>query len=205
MKNTAILGAWEEPYVIGSRVEITDKKVTVLWMGAPVLATAYTAKPKEDGSIRLLLKKNGLRYESSVSDYAAVTSLSYRDGALTLVEDFPISGIKKTVLKPTDRSRYGDYDDVTDEFLPALQGQWREKDGNGMLTFKKNRLTLYERTLLIRVIRERNGSGQLKIVNEDAGKHGVECFEEMTFSGDAIRAVYLVCDEGTHSVFFVKN
>ena len=48
-------GAYEEPYVIGSRIEIDGSKIIILWRASPVLETSFKIV-EEDGRTELKLK-----------------------------------------------------------------------------------------------------------------------------------------------------
>ena len=114
-------GAWEERGVIGTRIEIDGKNITVLWRNSPVLTTMFKLKDAEGGA-ELELKSNGLRYEGSKSDYATVTRIFYSEGRLIFEEHFPITGPSKTELTKTECSRFGNYT-VCDNVLKELQGK----------------------------------------------------------------------------------
>ena len=84
-KDYALLcGAWEEPGVIGTRLEIGRGALTVLWRNAPVLETPYSLRREEDGRLVLRLRKTGLRYAGAAEDYGAVTALYLLDGKLAV-------------------------------------------------------------------------------------------------------------------------
>ena len=84
-----LTGAWEERGVIGDRVEIDGKRITVLWRNMPVLETKYKVE-KSDGGYVLVLNETGLRYRSDASNYAELTRVFYKDGSLELTKFFPI-------------------------------------------------------------------------------------------------------------------
>ena len=191
----ALLGAWEEPGVVGTRVEIDAKTVQILWQGGVVLDTPYTAKA-EDDRIVLLLKKTGMRYAGAGSDYAAVTALYYADGTLVFRERFPITGESECRLKKTENSRYGNYDVADDEYLPLLQGVWRDDSGFYQLRVVRDVLTCDGRGVRIRILRGRGacGNGCVQIVDADPAKHGLLHFCNVRFADGEITAMLPVCD-----------
>ena len=137
-KNNELNGAWEEPGVIGTRIEISGSRLTVLWRNSPVLETKFSTK-KQAGRTDLLPKSRGFRYKSAISDYAELKELYFEDGKLVLIEHFPITGDSETKLEKTDRSRYGDYT-IADEALNELKGTWIDDHGFLPLVFELNKL-----------------------------------------------------------------
>ena len=184
-------GNWDERGVVGTRIEITKRTVTILWRGAPVLETRYKAV-KDGEKIRLVLKENGMRYAPTSPAYATVTALFYEDYKLHFHEDFPISGPSEAILEPTENNRYGFYSIEDDKVLPLLQGSWAEEGGYFTLTFQKNRMTSERETTGIHVLRSRyrNAPEVYKIVNEDAGKEDLL----LDFDGETIEQTIPICD-----------
>jgi len=186
-------GAWEERGVIGTRIEIEGKKLTVLWRNAPVLETAYKAVPCE-GGIELKLERNGLRYAGSANDYASVTRLFYKEGQLVFDELFPISGPSSTTLTKTENSRYGDYT-VTDGVLKELQGKWIA-DCGPELVFKGDTLTMYDRTIRIHVLQSNSekGSGCYLIVDADPSNYELHGISRLAYRGGMLSGMIPICD-----------
>ena len=159
-----LTGAWEEPGVIGTRVEIDGSSFTVLWRNAPVLETSYTAEER-DGAVLIKLEKTGLRYRNDVKDYAEVTGVSVRDGKLELRKHFPITGESTETLSRTQNSRYGNYD-IVDGLLDAIQGEWKDENGFFTLKIEGNKLNLNERKTTVHMLSSRP-TGEIFIADSD--------------------------------------
>ena len=150
---TELDGAWEEPGVIGTRIEISGKKINVLWRNSSVLETGFETSVRNGGT-ELVLKDRSLRYKSDAKPYADITGLFYKDGVLELTEYFPISGKSETRLKKTGLSRFGNYD-LANEVLSELQGVWKDKNGVFGLEIKNDELTFDGRKRKIVVLKTR--------------------------------------------------
>ncbi len=196
-----ISGNYEERGVIGTRIEIGDGRLTVLWMGNPVLETKFSAKAEKDGSVTLKLEKTGLRYSGAGSDYARITSVVYRDGKLETVRYFPITGEDAETLERTENNRYGNYDFADGEVAPLLQGRWKS-DSSFELTFDGDSVVCGDESVKYRVLRSRGGSPGLLITDADPGKRGLFYLENVTFAGDSIHAVIPVCDGPQINIVF---
>ena len=201
----AAFGNWEERGVIGTRVEIDNKKVIVLWRGSPVLETKYKTEKSKDGKLSLLLEKNGLRYAGSEKDYATVTELFLREGRLNLIEFFPITGESKTVLDRTENNRYGNYDIVTKDYLPLLNGSWKDDHGFFTMRFSGSTMELNGRKIEFCVLKPRGSSLPIRIVNVDPGSDIIGDFCSIEFKGGEIVAQLLVCDAPNMFFIFTKN
>lgn len=188
-------GAWEERGVIGMRVEIDGKRLTVLWRGGAVLETRFSEK---DGV--LTLKNTGLRYNGAASDYARITAMTYADGVLTVEEEFPITGKSVTALTRTGNSRYGSCvrDDTA---LPSLAGAW-ERDGS-TLVIDGDTLTLDGRSVKGCLLRSPDGA--LTLADADPAKDGLFYFSRLAVAGDALVGTELVLDAGTVQVIFRRK
>ena len=132
-----LTGAWEPENYIGPRVEITGDRLIRLWNSSPVLETTYRMERSGD-RIVLVLEDTALCYSGSDTPYATVKECWYEDGAITVVDNFPITGESTDVLYPTENSRYGNVDDVSDQVLPQLQGKWKALDSDWNLSFEGN-------------------------------------------------------------------
>ena len=197
-------GNWEEPGVIGSRIEIQDDKITFLWQSGVVLTTTFTAEETEDGCIELQLQQNGLRYAGSDRDYAAVQQLYYQNGKLHYVKLFPITGLSEEVLSLTDRSRYG-YVTINDNLLAEVQGTWKDTfSGEAAFTIMGDQMTLDGQTFPIHaaVNRYKNRGEEFAIIHQDPAIHEVGYYIEMIYLNGAIKGYLLVCDAGVHEVTF---
>ena len=201
----ALNGAWEEPGVIGTRIEIEGEKIVVLWRSAPVLTTTFRVKAGEEGD-ELLLKHTGLRYERAASDYAAVTGLVYRDGVLTLTEDFPISGPSVTCFKKTENSRFGNYDAV-DGRLEELAGVWKERGGCLTLTVKGDVMDLDGRRGRICLLRSRNDppGAPLWIRDVDPSVFEWGGIDRLAYDGERITGYRRICDAPSEFLVFEKE
>lgn len=199
-------GNWEEPGILGTRLEIEDGKLLVLWRNAPVLKTNFTVKKNDDGSYDAILEETGLRYENSGKDYATVTSLRLTGEELCFEKHFPITGPDSERLKRTENSRYGNYEIVDDEILPLLQGVWKGDNDYDVMKFKGNTLSLDEtRSLRVRVLKSKSPSlNEYKIVNEDPSVDCVGYYYNVSFNGAELTAYVMVCDAPPHVIRFRK-
>lgn len=202
---SALNGAWEEPGVIGTRIEIEGNKIVLLWRGAPVLTTTFRVKAGEEGDA-LLLRRTGMRYEHAASDYAAVAGLVYRDGVLTLTEDFPISGPSVTRLRKTENSRYGNFDEV-DGRLGELAGVWKEQGGALTLTVKGDVMDLDGKRARIRLLRSRSDPPGAPLTIRDADPSVFEWsgIDRLTYDGERITGFRRICDAPSQLLVFEKK
>jgi len=208
MKSIAaeLSGAWEEPGVLGTRIEIEGDKITVLWRSSPVLETAFRLKEGPGGQ-ELRLKKRGLRHRSDGADYAEITGLTYSDGTLTLTECFPITGESRTEMKKTENSRYGNYS-VENEVLGELQGVWKSTDGLFTLAFEGDEMRLGDFCTRVCVLRSRDSyapPGRYVIADLDSSVYGWRGFDRFDYEEGRIRGRMMVCDARPMEVEFVKE
>ena len=174
--NALLEGYWE-PGNRGTRIEIHEDEMTVLWLNRPVLVTKFTVI-KENEEYVIHLQKNGLRYAADARDYAMVTGCRLKDGKLYFSKHFPISGPSDEVLSKTTNSRYGNVDIITEQVLPRLQGTWRTTDGNHSIKIQGNTLSLrfrkydWEKPEKIAVVRYRweQDPERFRIVNQDPAR-----------------------------------
>lgn len=204
-KKSAADGNWEERGVIGTRIEISDGTVTVLWRNVPVLVTKFKEE-REGDATELVLNERGMRYPSDSRDYATVTKLYLEGETLHFVEYFPITGESRTALTRTDNSRYGNYDIVDDKIAPMLQGDWVADEYNE-LHVKGLRMSRDGETTEFHVLAPRGGSpaGEYRIVDVDPSKSGMMEYVNMRFAGGVIRAVIPVCDAPSIELTFIKR
>lgn len=186
-----LAGAWEERGVIGDRVEIDGKRITVLWRNMPVLETKYKAE-KSDGGYVLALKDTGLRYRGDASNYAELTRVFYKDGSLELTKFFPITGESKDVLTKTEYSRYGNFT-IVDEILPELEGTWEDDNGFLSLVFRGDTMALNGEVTKIHVLRPGSGYGCV-IADADPSKYDFPGFSRPEYLGGVITIRMIVCD-----------
>lgn len=204
--NRELDGAWEEPGVIGTRIEIEGRRITVLWRNSPVLVTACKWE-KRDGGIELILAHNGMRYEGAASDYGELRSLFYKDGTLLMTEYFPITGESRQTLKKTLQSRYGNYT-VEKEPLKELQGTWRDETGTFTLTFSGDTLTANGTSTRICLLRSNSdpaGSRRYKVADKDPAKYEVLHYSHMEYTGGQLTAQMMVFDAPPHVMRFHKE
>ncbi len=194
MKKTRIPdGAWEEKGVVGSRIEIEGKKLTVLWRGGPVLETRFAAA-EEDGKILLVPEENEMRYTPGGKPYGTVTRLEWQDGNILFTEHFPITGESSSLLSPTEKSRYGDVTIVDGEVLPVLKGKWEGEGGYPSFEIRGGVIAADLSKENIRAVR-RNWDGKIELVSEDPshdfvlGLSNIEVLDQNTIS-----VVIPVCD-----------
>ena len=204
-KPTELEGAWEEPGVIGMRIEIYNSFLTVLWRNSPVLETRFKVK-KNGERIEILPKSRGFRYKNDISDYAEMKGLCYEGGTLTLIEHFPITGDSTTELKKTDRSRYGNYI-IADEALCELQGAWRDESCFLPLVFKGNVMYLNDKKIRIHLLRadDRNATAELRIVDVDPSVYKWDGLFDFVYDGTKITAQFDVCDASPIRFVFRKQ
>ena len=201
-------GAWEPKGYIGPRVEIRGRKLVRLWRGSPVLETGFTTR-EEDGKLLLLLRDTELRYAGAGSPYASVKACWYADGALTFVDDFPITGESTDVLFPTDNSRYGNVTVVDREMLPLLRGKWAARDWGFVLRFRGRVMEygfgdeLSEREEIIAL--RSNGDGEVSIRPRDPGKDGFRSFAPLRWQGGVLVTYIPVMDAPAQNLVFEKN
>ena len=199
-----LTGNWEEPGVIGTRVEIAKNRIVILWRSDPVLDTEFTAEETPEGILRLHLKKTGLRYSRASSDYASVTDVYLQEGKLHLCKHFPISGPDEEILQKTENSRFGNYDIVDKEVLPILRGVWEDGDGFWKLVFQGNTMTCRGDKFPIHVLRSRSGyhPEEFRVVHADPARDMVGDFNALEFTAGQLRGVMHVCDGPTMYVVF---
>ena len=202
MKNSEINGNWEERGVIGTRIEISDRKITILWRNSPVLQTTFSTKNDGEKAV-LVLKDNKLRYSPTGQAYAEVSSIFYEDGKLTFNEMFPISGASSSVLTKTENSRYGNYTIADKEVFDLLDGEWEDEQGYCRLRFSRGKLTMGGETIKIHALKS-NGypDGEYKIANDDPSKYDVFYFSNMMFREGLITAFVPVCDAPSINMVF---
>ena len=201
----ALDGAWEERGVIGTRIEIKEPHITVLWRNSPVLETTFSTKKDGDKTV-LVLSKTGLKFKGSATDYGRVTNLVFSDGKLEFEKDFPITGPSVEILTKTENSRYGNYE-IVDGELPRLEGEWRDGDGYITLVFEGNTMTLNGDKKRVHLLRS-NGSypppGTLRLVDDDASVYEWEGMSNFEFDGEKITASLMVCDAKPINLIFTK-
>ena len=200
-------GAWEPRGYLGPRVEIQGRRFIRLWRGSPVLETTFTTE-KEEGKLRLLLKKTELSYAGSDRSYATVKECWFADGAITLVDDFPITGESTDVLYPTANSRYGNVTLADREMLPQLAGKWVSEDNDSFLMIRKGLLEFgYEDGPVhreeIAVVRS-NTDGEVRIVHRDPSRDGVGMYGPLRYEGGVLRTYIPVCDAPAVEIVFRK-
>jgi hypothetical protein len=198
-------GAWEPRGYLGPRLEIQGRKLIRLWRSSPVLETTFTTKT-EEGKLRLKLKDTELKYAGSEKPYAVIKDCWFSDGAITLVDDFPITGESTDVLYPTANSRYGDVTLVDRELLPQLEGKWVSGDISAFLVFRGGVLEFgYDEETLrreeIAVVRS-NGDGEIRVVSRDPSREEVGMFGPLRYLGGALHTYIPVCDAPQVNIVF---
>lgn len=184
-------GAWEEPGVLGTRIEISGKKLVILWRNAPVLETTFR-KENKGGSVVLKPVKTSMSYAGDARVYADVTGLEYADGKLTFTEMFPITGESRTVLRKTQNSRFGNYD-IADEILDELQGTWKDDSGYHEFTVRNDTLTLDGKKKKIHVLRPKSG-GSLIIADGDPSVTEWDGLTRFEYVGGCVRTRMIILD-----------
>lgn len=202
----ALDGAWEPAFSVGPRVEIDGHTLIRLWRGAPVLETEFELVP--DGErLTLTLTDNALRYSASSEPYATVKECWYENGALTFVDDYPISGESTEILVPTTNGRYGNVTELGG--VEQLQGTWVEDGGGYTLVFEDGVMRYgygdsAPSQVEIKIV-ENNSSGQRRIIDADPSKpDGVGIFGTMEWEGDTIRTYLPITDTVPERLVFRK-
>lgn len=204
-KESELNGAWEEPGVIGTRIEIAEPNVIILWRNAPVLVTRFKRVLVENG-FELQLQENGLRYENAPSDYASVTKLFYHDNTLEMIKQFPISGESVSTLRKTENSRYGNYD-IVDEILEELKGTWKDEAGYYELTFSKDVLKNRNQKIKIHVLKSKSEGTQnldYKIVDQEASHYELFNFMTLQYTNGVLIGKIMVFDAKPMEVILKK-
>lgn len=187
-------GAWEEKGVIGTRVEIKGKNITVLWRNSPVLKTTFSAV-EEGGKVILEPAGKGLRYTGAYTDYATVESIVLKDEKLEFKKIFPITGESLEVLTKTQNSRYGAYD-IEDGVLKELKGTWKSDDGRFEIAFSGNMFVFENERRKVHVLKPKNATGSTCyiIADEDPSQYDFNGFSRPEYSDGVIRMRMKVCD-----------
>ncbi len=199
-------GAWEEPGVIGTRIEIRNRKITILWRSSPVLETSFRVRKLSDG-FQLQLKDTGMRYQRAPSDYARVSSIICHDDVLELTEFFPITGESKSVLRRTENSRYGNYT-IADEKLTELQGCWADENQYIKLEFSGNVMKINGEKKSIHLLHSKSidpSVQQYLIADEDPAVSGWDGISRLEYNGGALIGYVHVCDAPTVTILFGKQ
>jgi len=184
-------GAWEEPGVIGTRIEIEGRKLTILWRNSPVLETSFRTKKTGD-AVELIPVARELSYTKGGPAYATVVSLVIEGDALIFAEHFPVTGRSTERLKRTDNTRYGNYD-FADDVLPELQGEWSTDDGRVVAAIRGDSMTFGGVTKRIRVLAPRGG-GAYRIATDNPAEYEFGYYTRPEYSGGVISAYEIVLD-----------
>ena len=206
-KKSLLDGAWEEPGVKGTRLEIRGRRLLVLWMNQPVLDTTFTVgSPDEEGRLILSLKDTGLRYAPSETAYAEVTALYLKEERLYFEKNFPITGPNIEILTKTERSRYGDYT-VCDEVLGQLRGTWKDAEGFFSLTFSGDTLTVQGQKMPVHALHSNTVPSHVReyrIAHQDAGVHGLAGLTDLIYRDGVLSARIPVCDAPSVELTFTR-
>ena len=198
-----LIGAWEEPGVIGTRIEIDKKNILVLWMNTPVLETKYSIVKDGDEYI-LKLNKDELKYTQDATPYAIITRLSYKDERLTFSKNFKITGESTDILRKTANSRYGNYEIVDNQFTKELSGLWRSDEFSYELKFSKNKVSNNDSTIKYHVLQNKSYPQEYTLVDEDTSKRGLFEFINVKYTQNIIEATIPVCDAPSIVIRFKK-
>ena len=204
--DASLNGAWEEPGVIGTRVEICNNKIAVLWRNSPVLTTSFSAH-ESDGRILLTLKKTGLRYNENNSDYAEITSVVYENDTLALSKRFPISGDSTEILKRTSNSRFGNFT-VDNGVLKELKGTWKSGDGFITLDFCRDTLSINGKKRKICALKPSGSSdsgNSYIIADADPSRFELDGLSRLKYDGRSLTSDIRVCDAPSVKLVFSKE
>lgn len=195
-------GAWEEKYVIGTRLEIKKNVLTVLWMSSPVLTSPFSVATEKEVTL-IVPKEREMRYTGDSRPYATLSRLEWRGGEILMEEDFPITGKSEKLLSPTENSRYGNVKIVDGEILPALKGKWKSDDGYHEFEIKKNKLIARGETLSVHAVR--NPSGMTELVHDDPGVRSLLDFSTLQIADpETIFGTIPICDAPAVRIVFKK-
>ncbi len=190
-KFSELEGAWEPGYV-GPRVEIEGDRFIRLWNGGVVLDTTFTAE-RDGDAILLHLQDTALRHTPNGEPYATMKSCRWENGALTLTDDFPITGESIDTLLPTTKSRYGDVT-ILDDVLPLLAGDWEDELGM-TISFEGDRMLCRGRAAEVIAVRYNwDSSERIFLIDRDPAKHGLFGFSEVRVFGDRLFATVPIMD-----------
>ena len=200
-----ILGFWEEPGVIGSRIEIEKDRLIVLWRGAPVLETKYKLIINADGNPEIIPNQKGLKNPGSSVSYADITGLIFKDGKLEFTKDFSISGESKDILSKTTNNRYGNYD-IVDEMLPEISGKWKDEKGFINLEIKGNTMILNNESTHIHVLKSRSGWPSACIIADvDPSRDNWQGFDRFQYENGRMITHMLVYDLGSFEIMITRQ
>ena len=198
-------GAWEEPGVIGTRIEIEGSRITVLWRNKPVLETTFTTENAAGSEYDILLSDNKLRYSPSEKPYAEITSLRRTGSGIEKVTEFPISGTDIQLLERTENSRYGNYE-IRDDLLGELQGLWVSGSGSEEIRIDGNMLTAGFRPAEITVLKSRSGGcGPYRIVPKDPSVYEFSEYFSIEYYGGKLTARPAILDAPAVTLVFTKK
>jgi|GEM_PF-710956 len=208
MNEPALDGAWEPKGYLGPRVEISGNELVRLWRGAPVLQTTFTAEKTENGYL-LQLAETRLRHVPGGEPYAEIRECRYENGALTLVDEFPITGESTDTLYPTQNNRYGNYEIVSDEVLPRLAGTWKEEGGSLRMRLEGDRLFfgyVDGPDDSVEVVALRSGGDQTVSLHDvDPSLDGVGMFGRITVQDDGLHTYLPICDAPSAEIVFRRE
>ena len=203
-------GAWEPKGYLGPRVEIEGNKLIRLWKNHPVLETEFESKELSDRT-GLMLKNRELCYSGSDKPYAVIKECYYQNGALVLVDDFPITGESRDELYKTGNSRYGNVTFEDEIVLPQIAGEW-QCEGSGLcMAFNGNRMkfgyagSLNDEAEIIAVHYRYDAEGIYYIVDQNPAREGVGMFGRICYRGGEIRTYIPICDASPAELVFRKQ
>ena len=138
-----------------------------------------------------------MRYTGTSAPYARVKQCFYENGALTFVDDFPITGESTEVLYPTTNSRYGNVE-LVPEVLRQLSGRWESGGTSETITIRGDKLLFGygdcpKETVRIVAVRSRS-TGEVELVDHDPGRDMIAHFCPIKVQGDRLVTGYPVCD-----------
>ena len=194
-------GAWEEPGVIGTRVEIEGSSINILWRNSTVLLTTFETAEK-DGGVELILKDKGL-CDARPEPYATIQRLFVKDGKMSFVKLFSISGESTEVLKKTDQSRYGDVT-VVNDILPELEGKWSAGSKFNEFSIKDGVLYVYDRKVKLIAVR-RSYDGETVIRDEDASKYDFGMYRFFEYRDSKLYTSMIIYDAPQIQLTFTKE
>ena len=203
IKYDELNGAWEERGVIGTRIEIYNKEISIFWQNIEVNSTTYVLQ-KEDEKLILKLKNNELKHKDG-RVYAIVEEISYNNGKLSFIKNFPITGKNEEVLSKTENSRYGNYE-ICDDILKEIKGVWTDGSEYMQIEIKNNVLKINGTTQKIHVLKSKSAyDNEYKIVDIDPSVSSIGSFSKLLYKDGKIIAQIFVCDVGMESIELYKR
>jgi hypothetical protein len=201
-------GFWEEGYHY--YLEFNDEKLTVRdYRRAVAIETtvSYDAAALERGERTVIkLKNNVLSTCWDGSPMSVIKELSYENGELTLLKCYLEDDEKTYTLKRAD---HGPFDHIIirdDEFLPKLQGTWKQWNGSGELSIIGRELKWepFSEAEKFHVISYKYSPDKVKLVPEDLIRSEFRGFTAIDVEKDMLTTYMMVYDMSVPMTVFAR-